>query len=187
MKDAQALIFQQNEDRLAASRAALYATHTQAEVDFNAALATKWASLTAHIETQNAAYAAVIESRNGAMSEAADAARQTILTAKVALLDALDAREKEIRWAITSIYNYDHQHALNEGLTAARDAMNAACDARVEDLASQITDIESAWSSTVASESTALDSNTEEEVVRCEDAKQEQGDIFYAFKDAQVA
>ena len=142
--------------------------------------------MTEQIKSQNSKWAITVEMRNGVMAAAVDAARQTILDAKIAFLDALDAREKEIRWAITSIYNYDYQHDLNEGLTAARAALDTACEARIEDLASQIVDVEAAWASHTTSETASLNANTEEEVKRCEDTKQEQRDIFEAFKDAQA-
>jgi len=72
------------------------------------------------------------------MADAVAAARATILEANRVKLEALDAEEREIRWAITSIYNYDVQHGLNEALTAARDAMNATCDQRNAYLADAI-------------------------------------------------
>jgi len=127
--------------------------------------------MTTAIDAQNAAWAANVEARNGTMAAAVDAARATILEAKVAFLDALDAREKEIRWAITSIYNYDYQSALNDGLTAARNAMDATCEARLEDLLAQLADVEATWAAHTASETDSLNANTAEEVARCENHK----------------
>ena len=62
------------------------------------------------------------------MSDAVAAARYAILEAGRVKKEALDAEEREIRWAISSIYNYDVQHSLNEALSAARDAMDDTCD-----------------------------------------------------------
>ena len=62
------------------------------------------------------------------MADAVALARYTILEANRVKLEALDAEERMIRWHITSIYNYDVQHELNEALTAARNEMNEICD-----------------------------------------------------------
>jgi hypothetical protein len=65
--------------------------------------------------------------------------------------------------------------------------MDANCLARIEDLHSQIASIEATWSAHTVSETNSLNANTDEEVYRCEDTKQEQSTIFYAFKEAQKA
>ena len=74
---------------------------------FEDALATKWASLSAAIEAQNIAWENTVASRSATVAAALDLAKTTIYTAKEAMVAALDASEKEIRWAITSVYNYD--------------------------------------------------------------------------------
>ena len=187
MAAARALIFVQNEARIAASRAALGETHTMAQAEFEAALAAKWEAMTAALGAQEAAWEANVDARNMTMADAVQAARDAIADAKAASQAGLDASEKEVRWAITSIYNYDHQHALNELLTAARAAQDASCSAMFDDLNEVVDDVESTWAECAAAESGSLDANTEEETKRCEDAKLEQGDAFDAFKDAQTS
>ena len=90
--------------------------------------------MVAAIEAQYAAWTVNIEARNDTMASAAAAARQAIADAKATMVKALDSSEKEIRWAITSIYNYDYQDALNRGLDDARAAMDVICDARIDAL-----------------------------------------------------
>ena len=134
MKDAQALIIMQNEERIAASRAELETTHATAWENFQTALNAKYLALNTAIDQQNADWAAMSDARDSTIADAATAAREAIADAKATMVAALDASEKEIRWSITSIYNYDYQHALNEGLNAARAEMDATCDSRVEAL-----------------------------------------------------
>lgn len=141
--------------------------------------------MVAAIDAQDAAWTANIEARNATMAGAAAAARQAIAGAKTTMVKALDASEKEIRWAITSIYNYDYQDALNHGLDDAREAMDAICDARIEALESQVVAVEAAWAVSTSSNTGSLNVNTDEEQQRCEEAKDSNTAIFTAFKDAQ--
>ena len=113
---------------MARSGAEMTAELDQACSDFQVQLDSKWASMTANVEAQQASWAATLESRTATVYQALADARQAIFEAYVRKVEALDAEEKEIRWAITSIWNYDRQHALNEALTAAREAADAVCD-----------------------------------------------------------
>ena len=72
-------------------------------------------------------------------------ARAKIAEANRVKIEALDAEEKEVRWAITSIWNYDFQNALNEALTAARDERDAECLALNEALNAELIRIEDEW------------------------------------------
>ena len=72
------------------------------------------------------------------MAEAIDAARQRILGAKLIKNDALDAEEKQIRWAATSIYNYDVQHSINNAITQARAEANGYWTERTEYLLAEL-------------------------------------------------
>ena len=138
---------------------------------FEDALATKWASLSAAIEAQNIAWENTVASRSATVAAALDLAKTTIYTAKEAMVAALNASEKEIRWAITSVYNYDTQDALNVALTEARAEMDAVCDARIESLRKTLEDVRSTWELCVVRETDSLNANTEEEQARCEAAK----------------
>ena len=70
----------------------------------------------------NAKWAQTLADRTATVMGAVAAARDAIAEANRVKIAALDEEEKTIRWAITSIWNYDTQHALNEALTAARAA-----------------------------------------------------------------
>ena len=107
MDEAIKTIFAKNEKRIADSKAALAVTQEVAWSRFEDALATKWASLSAAIEAQNIAWEQTVASRSATVAAALDLAKTTIYTAKEVMVAALDASEKEIRWAITSVYNYD--------------------------------------------------------------------------------
>ena len=111
-------------------------------------------------------------------------AKTTIYTAKEAMVKALDESEKEIRWAITSVYNYDTQDALNVALTEARAEMDAICDARIESLRKTLADVRSTWELCVERESNDLVANTEEELARCEAAKASNTAMLETFKQA---
>ena len=163
MVDAQALIFEQNEARISASRTELEATQAAAWENFQTALDTKNAALVAAIEAQYAAWTVNIEARNDTMASAAAAARQAIADAKATMVKALDSSEKEIRWAITSIYNYDYQDALNRGLDDARAAMDVICDARIDALEAQVVAVEDAWAAGSSSNTASVVANTDAE------------------------
>ena len=171
MEDAIETIFAKNEKRIADSEAALAVTQEVAWSRFEDALTTKWSSLSAAIEAQNIAWENTVASRSATVAAALDLAKTTIYTAKEAMVAALDASEKEIRWAITSVYNYDTQDALNVALTEARAEMDAVCDARIESLRKTLEDVRSTWELCVVRETDSLNANTEEEQARCEAAK----------------
>ena len=63
------------------------------------------------------------------MNEAVENTRYRINEAKRIKNERLDEIEKMIRWHITSIYNYEVQHSLNEALTTARAEKDAECAA----------------------------------------------------------
>ena len=55
----------------------------------------------------NAKWAQTLADRTATVFGAVAAAREAIAEANRVKIAALDAEEKEIRWAITSIWNYD--------------------------------------------------------------------------------
>jgi hypothetical protein len=185
MQAAQDLIFEQNAARINASRDEMNAAQAQAWDEFQAALDTKWQALSDAIAAQNAAWDANVAARTETMNNAVAAARASVAQSKIDFQDAMDASEKEIRWAITSIYNYDHQHGLNEALTAARAAMDASCEARLQNCIEHINDVERTWAECTVAETASLDANTDEELARCEASKANETDTFDAYKAAQ--
>ena len=155
----------------------------QAWSDFQAQLDSKWASMTANVEQQTAAWSATLESRTATVYQALADARQAIFEAYVRKVAALDAEEKEIRWAITSVWNYDRQHALNEALTAAREAADAECDALRAGFEAQLDELKQMWDDWTVVQSADLDANTERALQDCEDAKADQTAKLTQFKD----
>ena len=63
--------------------------------------------------------------------------------------DAFDDAERELRWHITSVYNYDVQNELNDALTKARDEADAVCDQRNAAFEAYLTNVESTWATCV--------------------------------------
>lgn len=138
------------------------------------------------IDSQNEMWANTLAEKTAKMDAAIQAARDTVAQALAEKLGSFDAEEAEIRWAITSIYNYDYQHALNEALTAKRAALDAECDSKQGVLDATIAEVQSIWDSCVVSEQASLDANTDAAVAHCDDVKQAEQEVFYAFKEAQV-
>jgi hypothetical protein len=165
------------------SGAEMTAELDQAWSDFQAQLDSKWASMTANVEQQTAAWTATLESRTATVYQALADARQAIFDAYVRKVAALDAEEKEIRWAITSVWNYDRQHALNEALTAAREAANAECDTLRAGFEAQLDELKQMWDDWTVVQSADLDANTERALQDCEDAKADQTAKLTQFKD----
>ena len=155
----------------------------QACSDFQDQLDSKWASMTANVEAQQASWAATLESRTATVYQALADARQAIFEAYVRKVEALDAEEKEIRWAITSIWNYDRQHALNEALTAAREAADAVCDELRAGFEAQLDELRQMWDNWTVVQTADLDSNTEKALQDCDDAKVAQTAKLDQFKD----
>ena len=99
----------------------------------------------ANIDTMNAKWAQTKADRTATFFAAVADARARIAEANRVKVAALDAEEKEVRWAITSIWNYDSQHALNEALTAAREARDAECAALNRVLEADLAAMLAAW------------------------------------------
>ena len=119
--------------------------------------------------------------------DAIDKAKKNIDAAKEAMVDGLNAAEKEIRWAITSVYNYDTQNALNKALTKARAGMDATCDTRIAALNKTLEDVRDTWQSCVTAETDSLNTNTKEESDRCEASKEANTKQLEEFKAGQLA
>ena len=186
MVAAQAEITQRNEARIAVAAAALEQAQLEAWQEFQTALEDKWAAMTETMDALNAAKAAAVEARSATMATAVDDARAAILAANLLKDEATGHREQELRWAVTSVYNYDVQHALNQALTAAVAAHNGACVERNVALELSVASVEAEWAATVDSESATYDANTEEETARCEGAKAAESATLTAFKAAQL-
>ena len=185
MVQAQAEIVQKNEDRIAASQAALDQIQEETWAEWTAAQDAKWAAMTETIAALNVAKVAAVEARTATFQKALADARGAIAAAQAAKSEALDHQEEELRWAITAVYNYDVQHALNEALTAAATAQEAACVDRNAALEIKLQQIEAAWATTVEAECATYEANTAEESARCEAVKIAQSDLLTSFKHAQ--
>jgi hypothetical protein len=185
MTAAQELIVAQNEARIAASQAGLDAVQGEAWDQWSATLDARWAEWNDAVDTQNATWAQIKADRTATVDQGiadAQTAFQTALDAKIAEFDRM---EKEIRWHITSIYNYDHQHALNEALTAARAEQDAICDERQAAWAAYILDVEATWDACLDSESASLDANTAAATATLQEGKATEAALFEEFKRAQ--
>jgi hypothetical protein len=174
-------------ERMAASRAAMEAEWSTALSQWGATLDAKWDAMSANVDSQNSAWAVTVATRTASVHQALADARTAIHEANDRKVATMDAEEKEIRWAITSIWNYDRQHALNEALTAARAAADARCAAINEDLEAQLVDLEAEWNAWVVGRQADLDANTESALQACDDAKHDQTAKLNAFIDAQQA
>ena len=131
--------------RMAAARAEMEAAQAVARGDWEVALGVKWDSMQANIDAMNAKWAQTKADRTTTLFAAVADARARIAEDNRIKVAALDAEEKEIRWAITSVWNYDTQHALNEALTAAREARDAECAALNRVLEADLAAILAAW------------------------------------------
>ena len=129
-----------------------------------------------------AKWAQTLIDRTATVHGAVDAAREAIAEANRVKVAALDDEEKRIRWAITSIWNYDTQHALNEALTAARAARDQECADLNTDLAIELQAVLDAWDATTAAEQDDLNANTERSLQTCDAAKQAQTALLDAWK-----
>jgi hypothetical protein len=93
--------------------------------------------------------------------------------------------EQEIRWGITSIYNYDVQNGLNESLTQARAQQDAICEMRQAAWYAYLADVKATWDECVEAETTSLDANTADATATLEAGKQQERDLFEQFKQEQ--
>ena len=95
----------------------------------------------------------------------------------------MDSKEKELRWAITSIYNYETQDRLNKALTKARGEMNGFSDGRMGSLMATLDDVQATWEQCVIKETDAIKANTEEEAKKCYEANVSNSEILDYFKE----
>ena len=172
--------------RMAEARAEMVAAQTAAWGDFEVALGVKWDTMQSNIDTMNAKWAQTKEDRNATLMAAVADARQRIAEANAVKQAALDAEEKEIRWAVTSIWNYDTQHALNEALTAARAEREAECAALNRVLEADLEAILAAWAASLVAEQQSLDANTDAALATCDLAKASQTALLTEWKRQQM-
>jgi hypothetical protein len=90
----------------------------------------------------------------------------------------LAKRAKEIRWHITSLFEYRWKHKLGARLDIAVNEMNDICDQREAMFAARVQAARDAWTSCVAAETDALDAHTAQKDQDCDDAQAEQTGIF---------
>ena len=172
--------------RMERSRKEMEAEWAQAWADLEDKMAEKWARMTVNIDTMNAAWAETLAARTATVKKAVEDARKAIAAANDVKVAALDAEEKEIRWAITSIWNYDRQHALNEALTAARDAADAECARMNAVFKADLDKVLADWAAFTIVQQADLDANTAAAVQACEDSKALESRLLDEFKQDQM-
>jgi hypothetical protein len=138
----------------------------------------KEANFNAFVAAQNAAWAQTVTDRTATVTSAIDAAEAAIAEASAAKREAIAHRNKEIRWAITAVYEYHLQHKLTEALDAAVAAMNATCDSREAGFAARIAAARAAWAETVTDETQSLADFTAARDEDCDEAQSEQTALF---------
>lgn len=79
-------------------------------------------------------------------------------------------RAKEIKWHISSIFEYNWKLEITALLEAAVEAMNATCDAREAMFAERVQAARNAWNASVASETEALNAHTAVKDAECDAA-----------------
>jgi len=185
MTAATELIVAQNEARIGASQEGLNAVQAEAWEQYSAFSAARWADWRNAVDTQNATWAQIVADRTATVEQGIADAAAAIDAALATKIAEFDRMEKEIRWHITSIYNYDVQHELNEGLTAARAAQDALCAERQAAWAAYLADVQSTWDACVVLESDSLDANTVAATATLEEGKAAQLALFEQFKADQ--
>ena len=108
--------------------------------------------MTAAINSQNMNFASEKADRSAIVSNAIETCRQAILDARATKSADLDARQAMIRWAITSVYNYDEQNSLNVALTEKRAQIEADCNAKQEAAMAELDGLQTSWDTCAASE-----------------------------------
>jgi hypothetical protein len=187
MTRAQQEFVEANELRIAASQAGLNAVHDEAWAQFQAVVDNRCDQWDAAVAAQNEMWANTVATRTATVNQAmadADAAIQAAYVTKKAEFDRM---ETEIRWHITAIYNYDVQHELNDGLTAARAHQDAICDARMAIWAAYLADVEATWSACVIAETGSLDANTAAATATLNAGKAHNINTLEAWKASQQA
>ena len=168
MKDAVRDITLKNEERIAASEAALIETQHNAWQMWVKAAKVKEDFMNALIAEQQELWETKVAERTKKVMDAIDECKNKLNGANDKETNNMDDKEKEIRWAITSIYNYDTQERLNKALTAARDEMNTTGGGRMESLMQTMDTVKAAWEESVIVETEALRANIEEVQQKCE-------------------
>ena len=154
--------------RMAAARAEMESEWDQAWADLTVKMEEKWAAMTANITAQDAKWAETLKTRTAIVYQGVADARAAIAAAYDAKVAALDAEEKEIRWAITSVWNYDRQHALNEALTEARRVADETCAGYRAVFEADLEQVLADWKAFVVVQQADLDANTAAAVAACE-------------------
>jgi hypothetical protein len=169
--------------------ALLEASYTELKNDLEAAtakyasdyIAEKEANFNAYVESKRELVIQLVADRTATVNAAIDAAEATIAELSAAKRDAMAARDKEIRWAITAVYEYHWQHKLIEALDAAVASMNATCDERELGFAASIAAARAAWSTTVETERASLDDFRIARDAECDAAQIDQTALFAAY------
>jgi hypothetical protein len=175
--------------------ALLEASYTELNASLDAAtakyqsdyIAEKEANFNAYVADMNARGNEIVATRTATVNAAIDAAEATIAELSQAKRDAMAARDKEIRWAVTAVYEYHWQHKLIEALDAAVASMSATCDERELGFAASIAAARSAWSTTVDTERASLVEFTAARDGECDAAQVEQTALFADYVEGAKA
>ena len=100
---------------------------------------------------------------------------------------ALAARAKEIKWAISSVYEALWKKKLEGLLEEAVAAMNETCDQREAMFAERIQAARDAWNASVEAESASLAAHTAVKDAECDEAQAEQTAIFAQYVEDALA
>ena len=173
--------------RMAAALADFQSVQAVALGEFQDAVAVKQAAMEENVRVMNLTWAAILEARQATVAAALADARAKIAEANRVKVEALDAEEKEVRWAITAVWNYDVQHALNEALTAARAERDQECADLNAALEAALRQIEADWEAWKVQEQASLDANTLAQETRCADAQARETALFATFQEEQRA
>ena len=114
--------------RVTRTREALNDLIEKGYLDGEASAASRMSLLDEEIERRNREFESIAATRIEIISGAIVDAQRAIAQAEAAKKDALSAQEKELRWAISSIWNADVQDDLNKKLTEQKVIVDEECN-----------------------------------------------------------
>jgi hypothetical protein len=170
--------------------ALIEASRAQLEADLDAAcdryqndyIQPKEDAFNAYVAAQTAAWNNTVADKTAIVMGAINDAEDFIANASAQKRADLAKRAKEIKWAISSIFEYRWKEKLSDKLDAAVAAMNAICDAREAMFAERVQDARDAWNASVDAETDALNDATAAKDQACDDAQAAQTAAFDQYK-----
>lgn len=179
MAEAQTQTKAEHDALIAESLAVLQQSLADATVKYDTDyIQVKEANFNAFVAAQNETWAQIVADRTATVMGAINDAEAFIAEQSAAKREALAARAKEIKWAISSVYEALWKKKLEALLEEAVAAMNATCDQREAMFAERIQAARDAWNASVETESASLAAHTAVKDAECDDAQAEQTAIF---------